>query len=142
MDLLRRNAVASVFFLSFPAAFGGVPADASRVVQMQEDTLAVVERPVDAAASAAGPWRVYGDVTGVQAAVDGAAGTVWFAAAGRVLRLDGDEWSEYVLEGERATWPKITAIHTQTKIVQTLEECLQKLERRRKKFQISHIRTS
>jgi NTE family protein len=37
-----------------------------------------------------------------------------------------------VLEGERATWPKIAMVRDHTIIGQTLEECIQRLKRQRR----------
>ncbi len=44
------------------------------------------------------------------------------------------EFNNFILEGERATWPQLTAINIQTKIGQTLEQCGMKLDRRQKKM--------
>jgi TAG lipase / steryl ester hydrolase / phospholipase A2 / LPA acyltransferase len=53
------------------------------------------------------------------------------------LHLVGDmshqRYREWVLEGERATWPKVAAIRDQTIIGQTLEECIQRIKRQRRK---------
>lgn len=56
---------------------------------------------------------------------------------GDYTRLVGDmthdEFRRRVLDGERATWPKIAQIRDQTSIGQTLEDCIQRLKRQRRK---------
>lgn len=42
-----------------------------------------------------------------------------------------EEFQEWVLAGERATWPKIAMIRDQTKIGQTLEDCIIRLKKQR-----------
>ncbi len=50
----------------------------------------------------------------------------------RVLgNLSADEYQQWVLAGERATWPKIAMIRDQTIIGQTLEDCIIRLKRQR-----------
>ena len=50
----------------------------------------------------------------------------------RVLgNLSADEYQQWVLVGERATWPKIAMIRDQTIIGQTLEDCIIRLKRQR-----------
>ena len=49
-----------------------------------------------------------------------------------LTNLSHDEFRRRVLEGERATWPKIAMIRDQTVIGQTLEECIQRLKRHRR----------
>ena len=46
-------------------------------------------------------------------------------------------YREWVLDGERATWPKIMAIRDQTIIGQTLEDCIQRIKRQRRKKEVS-----
>lgn len=45
--------------------------------------------------------------------------------------LSIEEFQEWVLAGERATWPKIAMIRDQTKIGQTLEDCIIRLKKQR-----------
>ncbi|MBF0225907.1 MAG: DUF3336 domain-containing protein [Desulfobacterales bacterium] len=52
-----------------------------------------------------------------------------------------ETYKQFVLGGEKATWPKMTTIYTQTKIGQTLEACVLKLERRRRKYYAGSIKT-
>ena len=50
----------------------------------------------------------------------------------RVLgNLTPDEYKQWVLAGERATWPKIAMIRDQTIIGQTLEDCIIRLKKQR-----------
>ena len=50
----------------------------------------------------------------------------------RVLgNLSHDEFRQWVLAGERATWPKIAMIRDQTTIGQTLEDCIIRLKKQR-----------
>ena len=45
--------------------------------------------------------------------------------------LTPDEYKQWVLAGERATWPKIAMIRDQTIIGQTLEDCILRLKKQR-----------
>ncbi len=45
--------------------------------------------------------------------------------------LTTDEYKQWVLAGERATWPKIAMIRDQTVIGQTLEDCIIRLKKQR-----------
>jgi TAG lipase/steryl ester hydrolase/phospholipase A2/LPA acyltransferase len=45
--------------------------------------------------------------------------------------LTQEEFQDWVLAGERATWPKIAMIRDQTTIGQTLEDCIMRLKKRR-----------
>ncbi len=45
--------------------------------------------------------------------------------------LSPDEYKQWVLAGERATWPKIAMIRDQTIIGQTLEDCIIRLKKQR-----------
>lgn len=47
------------------------------------------------------------------------------------------EFRRRVLDGERATWPKISMTRDQTVIGQTLEDCIQRLKRHRKPAPVS-----
>jgi TAG lipase/steryl ester hydrolase/phospholipase A2/LPA acyltransferase len=52
----------------------------------------------------------------------------------RILgNLSQSEFQEWVLAGERATWPKIAMIRDQTIIGQTLEDCIIRLKKQRSK---------
>jgi NTE family protein len=67
--------------------------------------------------------QYYGDVT--------IHPTVHLKDYGRILGdLSLKEFHEWVLAGERATWPKIAMIRDQTTIGQTLEDCIIRLKKR------------
>ncbi len=58
----------------------------------------------------------------------------------KVLSNPSDEFvRQLILEGERATWPKIAMIRTHSKISQTLENCISRLEGKLK-AQKGHLR--
>lgn len=42
-----------------------------------------------------------------------------------------ERWEWFRLQGERATWPKISMIRTHTRISETLSDCIDRLERQR-----------
>ncbi|MES2257797.1 MAG: DUF3336 domain-containing protein [Pseudomonadota bacterium] len=51
----------------------------------------------------------------------------------RILsHLSAAEYQAWILAGERATWPKIAMIRDQTRISQTLEECIARLKQQRR----------
>ncbi len=52
----------------------------------------------------------------------------------RILsNLSQEDFQEWVLSGERATWPKIALIRDQTIIGQTLEDCIIRLKKKRQR---------
>ena len=52
----------------------------------------------------------------------------------RILRLfsnpSADDIQQYIVDGERATWPKLERIRLQTQISRTFEDCIRLLKNR------------
>lgn len=74
---------------------GAGPAFAARPIQMRVDTLAVSARQLDVTVSIDGAWRLYADLTKVEAGLETADGSIWFTAGGHVLRMREGMWMEF-----------------------------------------------
>jgi NTE family protein len=86
--------------------------DAGIVKNLMEGVLAIVDQ------------QYYGDVT--------IHPSVRMKDYARLLgNLSQADFQEWVLAGERATWPKISMIRDQTIIGQTLEDCIMRLKKQR-----------